>query len=592
MAIMIPATVSKKTPMSERKIFDRIRLDPGASDWVVMHSLGLKRTNIGPYGEIDIVVLVPGKGIACLEVKGGEVSCKDGVWRTRNRKTGNVHDLNKSPYLQAREGMFALKKAMTSKFGNSHPASKCALSYAVVFPDVHAPPTSTEAEDWETIDVASLRKPISELILGNISASKSKLPKGVRNEKVSAETIGEIRQFLRPDFEMVISRSTTISRSEEQIVSLTEEQYNYLDIASVNDRALVTGAAGTGKTLLALEFARREVQSGKNVLLLCYNKILSSWLGKVITDEGLAGISVSHLHSFLMRVIRDSSYIEEFEEKRADSDEASLYGDLFPFYSELALGECDLQFDTLIVDEAQDIISAGNLPVLNHLVKGGLAGGRWALFGDFTRQAIYGNLGDLKGGEQVRELILEHCQMFPVVPLKINCRNTRQIGEETALLSGFDSPPYKLGQADGLPVDYRYWKNKKEEKEQLVKVIDKLSREGVDPSDIVILSPLRFKNSVIPEVAGEVDITIADIRDIKGDADGCITYSTIHSFKGMESPVIVLTGITNFEDDKQKSLLYVGMSRARSHLVLVAKESLRKILPDLTRKKLSKEWNE
>ena len=112
MAKMIPSMVPSGTPRSEQKIFEKLALDPETKGWVVLHSLGLKKTKIGPYGEIDLVVLIPGNGIVCLEVKGGEVSCKDGVWKTRNRKTGQVSTYKKSPFLQAREGMFSLKEAL------------------------------------------------------------------------------------------------------------------------------------------------------------------------------------------------------------------------------------------------------------------------------------------------------------------------------------------------------------------------------------------------------------------------------------------------------------------------------------------------
>ena len=72
MASMIPAVYGQKTPVSERKIFERLHKDPGCRDWTVFHSLGLSETAIGPHGEIDFVVLVPGHGVICLEVKGGE----------------------------------------------------------------------------------------------------------------------------------------------------------------------------------------------------------------------------------------------------------------------------------------------------------------------------------------------------------------------------------------------------------------------------------------------------------------------------------------------------------------------------------------
>ena len=85
-------------------------------DWVVLHSLGLARRANGPYGEIDFVVIIPSEGIVCLEVKGGRVSCEAGIWRTMDRY-GRSTTLKRSPFIQAREGMFAVRNSMVGHFG-------------------------------------------------------------------------------------------------------------------------------------------------------------------------------------------------------------------------------------------------------------------------------------------------------------------------------------------------------------------------------------------------------------------------------------------------------------------------------------------
>ena len=61
-----------------------------------------------------------------------------------------------------------------------------------------------------------------------------------------------------------------------QLLDLTIEQYEALSEMSEHDRVAVDGAAGTGKTVLAMEFAKRLSESGKTVGLLCSNDVLSS----------------------------------------------------------------------------------------------------------------------------------------------------------------------------------------------------------------------------------------------------------------------------------------------------------------------------
>jgi hypothetical protein len=589
---MIPPTVPPTTPYSERRIFKLLRQDPKTTEWFVLHSLGLPHTRIGPYGEIDFIVLVPKQGICCLEIKGGEVSCTDGVWRTRNRKTGETITLTKSPYLQAREGMFALRKAMQKHFGEGHEVLHCPLSYAVIFPDVRAPPVTPEAEPWETIDVGTLSKPLSGIIERNIAKTREKLGGRFSGKDASVEILTEIRKFLRPDFERVIARSSAIAQSEEQLVALTEEQYRYLDIAEVNERTLVTGAAGTGKTVLAIEHAKREANAGRSVLLLCFNRILGEWLNVQIEKSGLSKITARSFYSYLRHLIDQSSYAEEFAARSKAVPSKQVFSDLFPYYGELAILEQGVEVDTLVIDEAQDLVFPAGLAIFNSVLRGGLSGGRWSMFGDFTRQAIYGTVEGTEGESYVIEKLQEFVVSFPVIPLKMNCRNTRQIGEETALLSGFDSLPYHLAKVDGLPVDYRYWKNRSEEADQLEKTINMLLKEGINVSDIVILAAVRFENSVASTLGDRISVPIAEISSIgKGFTDH-IAFSTIHAFKGMESPIVILCDFPDIATNEQRSLLYTGMSRARSHLIMLLPEKTKALLPDLLAKRLKGKWQQ
>jgi superfamily I DNA/RNA helicase len=54
-----------------------------------------------------------------------------------------------------------------------------------------------------------------------------------------------------------------------------------------------------------------------------------------------------------------------------------------------------------------------------------------------------------------------------------------------------------------------------------------------------------------------------------------VRVATVHRFKGLESPVVVLAEIDErISPEDLASLLYVGATRARSHLVVVASEPL------------------
>src|SRR5689334_20126599 len=146
MAKMIPPSCDAlATSSAERRVFNLLKLDPDTSDWVVLHSLGLASRSDRTYGEIDFVVLTPDGAVICIEVKGGRVSCRDGIWRTIDR-SGQESQLKKSPFMQARDGMFGLRTAVKQRFGTDDDCGRCLFTYAVLFPDVPTPPSTPEFE--------------------------------------------------------------------------------------------------------------------------------------------------------------------------------------------------------------------------------------------------------------------------------------------------------------------------------------------------------------------------------------------------------------------------------------------------------------
>ena len=166
MARMIPAQIGDDVVSSaERRVFHLLATDPDTNGWTVLHSLGLARRTTGPYGEIDFVVIIPHEGILSLEIKGGRVSCENGVWRTMDRY-GNIAVLSKSPFMQARDSMFALRANIIDHFGQDIPQSHCPIAFAVLFPDVVCPPATPEFDRLDVIDTNDLRRPISASIDG------------------------------------------------------------------------------------------------------------------------------------------------------------------------------------------------------------------------------------------------------------------------------------------------------------------------------------------------------------------------------------------------------------------------------------------
>ena len=384
--------------------------------------------------------------------------------------------------------------------------------------------------------------------------------------------------------------SVRIERAEETLLRLTEEQYDRLDELENNLRCLFEGAAGTGKTLLAVEFARRRARAGDRVLLVCFNRLLGAWLRERLQDSS---VTAGTWHDVLRQAICDSRAGQEFlarERELAEGDseaQRTLYGEVYPNYAETALLEREEPpFDVLVMDEAQDLLSPGRLPLLDLTIRGGLGGGRWSMFGDFTRQSLYNRdrsdgsddpVADLEAyGRQGPEGGSRGGLQFVKAKLKRNCRNTRNIAEHTAMIAGFETPTFRPGAESGIDVGYRYWGPSSRWQDLLAEVVEGLTKKDKLPVvDITVLTPGRAEKEALLKLERISGHPLVDYAPNQSVEQPGIKVSTIHAFKGMESPIVIIPGLDRDLKDWNPSLLYVGMSRARSLLILIVHEKAR-----------------
>ena len=594
MARMIPPFYSEDIKSTgEKQFFELLKNDPATENWVCLHSLSLAKHVTRVYGEIDFVVLVPNEGIFCLEIKSGRIARQKGVWKYTNRY-GEVSKSTIGPFRQARDGMFSLLSSVRENFGLEHRVSSLLFGFGVVFPHTWFNQVDIESESWQVYDRESSRRPVSTYII-NLSrntrrALRSKPSYDELRSRPSLSDIRELVDFLRGDFEQIIKPLDVLLEAEEHILQLTEEQYSCLDQLRDNPRCLFKGGAGTGKTLLALEFARREASSGKRVLLICFNKLLGQWLASGKGETIPHTVEVGSFHHYLDCLINTSSVSNEFQKARQTEDQDHLFSELYPLFALDAICENVVEsFDTLIIDEGQDLIRSEYLDVFDGLLKGGLVGGTWAIFCDFHHQTIY---VDSDEDTMVRELEKRTGQ-FTRFSLLINCRNTRPIGEEVSVISGFDIPPFLPANIEGLPVDYRFYSDNGDQCKQVNEIILQFRSEGISNKGITILSPLRFEHSCLA-LDDQISFKRTDLTKLGSHRRPrkTIGFSTIHSFKGLESAVVVIVDITQVLDNRNRALLYIGMSRARYRLTVLISDSARNQYQDAVRASLQKESNE
>jgi hypothetical protein len=573
MARMIPSNISPEIRSNaERKVFEWFKNAPQTEDWTVLHSLGISNHRTVIYGEIDFVVIAPKLGVYAIEVKGGRIRRENGAWYFTN-KYGKTAEKKRGPFEQAKEGIFSLFDHIERKKGKGHRLSKLIYGSAVMFPDVTFRIDDSDIEPWQIFDENNGQ---------NVRVFIEILAKNAKRKWVDTyhfwdpmklpdiKTVRELTDLLRSDFEMIMSMGTIIREAEENLIELTKEQLKCLDQIEDNPRCLIAGAAGTGKTLLAIEDVKRSVTKGESVALFCFNSNLADWLHKnfEMLDKELQPQYVGSFHSFLYSHANlDKNYVNQLDE----AEKNKFYSEELPLIAALALEEKEIRFDKIIIDEAQDILYRDYIDVMDILLKGGIARGKWSMYGDFQMQAIYSNMSP-----KLMEELLEEKTQFIRYKLVVNCRNTKPIGDEIKYITGFESTQNLWLKSDGPPVNYYKYDNEEKQLEMLTDLIKSLKKDKVKDWDITILSPFKRSNSVVSMLPVNL------IEDYLPGSNSRISFSTINGFKGLENSVIILVDIDTFSYEK---LMYVGLSRARVGLYIF--ETLK---ADRERKELLKRW--
>jgi hypothetical protein len=511
-AILDPATASP----GEREVFRRLQKDPLTADWIVLHSLDISHHVRGLAGEVDFLALVPGKGVLVLEVKAcRSLKRADGLWFYGQQESGDP----RGPFKQAAEAMYSVRSHL-----DRHADLRAVPFFsAVLLPYIHFSERSDEWHSWQVIDAAGFSsKPLSELLISVLDSGRRFLSKQSaagwfkpdRHEPTERQC-RVIVKLLRPDFESVQTPGQLRTQREDELRSFTEEQFEALDALEANPRVVFEGAAGTGKTFLAIEAARRAVNEGSRALFLCFNAMLGEWLRDQVREFG-PRITARTIHGYMLQI--SDAKPGQGEEFWADQLPARVI-------ERLIEDESFDAFDELIVDEAQDILRPGYLDVLDLSLRGGLAAGTWRFFGDFERQAIYktASMGvedfcAQRGGRPAR------------FKLTVNCRNAPRIVELIRVLARLDAGYSKILRPDsGVEPRIRLYGSEEDECGLLAEALSELYESGLEGHDIVVLSPVA-SNSCAERIT---DAPWADrLASARDAAAGQIPYTTIHAFKG------------------------------------------------------------
>lgn len=493
--------------------------------------------------ELDLVLVDPDHGITVVEVKGGPIGydARHARWLRSGKEV-------RDPVQQAKRARSVLERALQDA---GVATAAVALRWIVATPEaeLQAPgsPVLPEHQLWDARARGQLER--------RLGFVQKQLAMG--EEPVGEALADRVVRLLRGrTVTGTASLASAIDRHEESVRVHAASHRAVLNRLSANRHVLVTGAAGTGKTVLAVEATVRAAAYGERVLLGCWNVVLGRWLRATVrqrleelgspaaaevTDVPTGRVVVGDLASIALA----GHSVDLAAEQAGSGEDRRRY-----FYEELPQefdpSMTDGQFDLVVLDEAQDLSEWWVLCVSQFVPRDG---GRWFAFAD-PDQDLFGTDAALPDFLEVHDELTE------------NFRNTRQIAE---LVAQFGPIEVDCVAGDGEPVRFVAC-----DTEHVVARVEEVGRKlqrdhGVADGDLALLTlyhnPARLRAA---DLAADV-------------AAGGLVRTNGAAFKGMERPVVVL----GLDVDPQRRTLedvrrgiYASASRARAHLVVVGDPSV------------------
>lgn len=536
---MYPRTLAEdeRITKSEVKVYEAVR-DGLPDDWDAFHSVGwVARDHAegSDDGEIDMVLVHPDEGVVCVEVKGQGVECIGGKWF---RTYEGEREKTKDPFKQALDHTHDLRRKI--KEADKKLAKRLAIDHLVAFPmvTIHQLALAPDAPREILVDRSDLKDPAEtvERVLAYHRGSRDK--QGGPGEDGAAT----IRDLLSPDVLIEVPMAEEFLEEEEALITLTHQQAALLNRFGRDKRMVVTGCAGSGKTMLAVEQAKRRASSGERVLFVCFNKALAQHLRKV---EQKSRVDFWNFHALCFRLASIAKVdLPKYEKGEAPQ---SYWDEDLPEALIAAVDELGPQYDAIFVDEAQDLHNDW-LTALTCTMDDPDGGQLWLFMDD--NQRVYDQLLDIP-------------KEFRPFDLTVNCRNTQAIAREVHRKYEGAVEPETLG-PEGREIELLHTDD---QVATVAAVLERLcDREEVQPQDIVVLSSHGLDNSAVAQSKPGRFTFVKEPQPV----GPFIRFSSIRGFKGLESPVVVLCELEDIEDETIDQQLYVAVSRAKNHCVIVA----------------------
>jgi archaellum biogenesis ATPase FlaH len=509
-------------------------------DYTVIHSANWvtrAAQQTSAYGEVDFVIIAPNGQALLIEQKNGALSW-DGGKPYKQYGDRNCYPLTQ--VTRTRNNLLGCWQAVRAPFLTLH--------MMVYLPDFFVRrqvPTAINVEIIDSDNKDQLCERVKALLN---SASRS------RNQAEASVVVDFfLSQFdYRLDVGAVLEKQASAYRWRQNQYSQVISQLSFQPY-----HLLVEGAAGTGKTQLALDFFQSALSQGKKAAYLCQTRLLADTMASVLES----GLQVCTLEAWAQRYLKlQIRHLPKAEKEQLvqEMDSGDDYYDRllrhYPIPENLLL-------DMLILDEGQDITDAQFR---------------------FVRQFLSteGRLVVCKDANQ--QTLPDDCFRFtPTVTLRLteSYRCTPEILAFTRMLTGMvpDSA------ATGVTVDpgtmLQSYRSVEDMVEYIANTVQLCLDAGLRLDQIIVLTAKAHSKSVFNEInrIGPWPLRwYAGSYTAQGQQiyrDGELAVDTLFRFKGMQRPAVILVEIDSDDwTEYRRRRLYSGCTRARIELKVLMTE--------------------
>ena len=478
--------------------------------------------------EADLLVLWPGHGIAVIEVKGGLIHHINGQWRQPWRNERGWRPIN--PVEEALKAKYALRDYLHQHPRWSRGNPRMVHMVAVPATQLDIDFNTAEAPRWSVLDrtdIPHLAQRIGSALRGGPGHP---LPPTHDDVTLLFDCLAGTAIPQRDLLDRLHEREDTCEL-------LSEDQARVLDAMASHSRVEVRGGAGSGKSWLAVEKARRLAASGKRVALMCHSRGVAEFLGRRMATFA-RGQRPAYAGTF-----RDLGLA--LGVPPGSDEDADYWTGQFPAQMKELAANRPLfdRFDAIVVDEGQDFAESC-----------------WAAILASLRDPVAGELYAFSDGHQ-RALAGRVPPAVPLLPLDLteNLRNTKHIAQTFNSLA---PAMLKLRSGNGAPIRFVQCSPGRAI-DAADETIDLLLDDGWPPEMLALLTTGAWHDYQREQQAAGQDSYWSAFWEQEYPF-----YGTVLGFQGLERPAVVLA-MNGFADiSRAREILYVGLSRPRDLLVV------------------------